>query len=190
VLVEMTLVLPLLVFLVLGMIEMGAAWRDQQTITQSSRQGARVGSHIGNDNFADREALQAAISVLTPEQRANLKYITIFKADANGDPLLPTCLDRPSLGLLGSSQNGKCNYYSAAVLTDANLANPAKWNCGAIALDKAYCPTTRGNSLSGTGPDFIGVHVSLDRPWFTGFLPGDGTILNATSVMQLEPELS
>ncbi len=180
VLVELTMVVPLLVFLVLGMMEMGGAWRDKQTVTQASRQGARVVSHFGDDGDADRQGLIAALSVLTPAQRAELNFIVIYKANPDGS--MPA-------GCMTGSVNGSCNRYTAAQLTDAKLATTATWTANPK-LDNSFQPSTRNVSLTGAGPDHLGVYLSVNRDWVTGFFPGDGTTLTARTVMQLEPEVS
>ena len=180
VLVELTMVVPLLVFLVLGMMEMGGAWRDKQTVTQASRQGARVASHFGDDDDADRQGLIAALSVLTPDQRAELNFVVIYKANPDGS--MPA-------GCMTASVNGSCNRYTAAQLTDAKLATTATWIANPK-LDNPYRPNTRNVSLTGAGPDHLGVYLSVNRDWVTGFFPGNGTTLTARTVMQLEPEIS
>ncbi|MEZ5229269.1 MAG: TadE/TadG family type IV pilus assembly protein, partial [Acidimicrobiales bacterium] len=92
VLVELTMVLPLLITLVLGMMEMGMAWRDQQTIVQASRQGARVGSHLGDDATADQQAIEAALAVLDADQLANIRRIIVYKVTTADGAVPPNCL--------------------------------------------------------------------------------------------------
>ncbi len=177
VLVELTMVLPLLVSLVLGMMEMGMAWRDQQTVTQASRQAARVGSHLGQASNADQQAIEAALAVLDDEQRDNINFIVVYKVTSvNPTGTLPPACKT------GSSAANKCNWYGPSDIASGTFAGTA-WE-----------PNTRkitlGTSGGQSGPDRLGVYVSVHRPWFTGFFPGDGTEIDVRSVMQLEPDIA
>ncbi len=187
VLVELTMVLPLLVSLVLGMMEMGMAWRDQQTITQASRQGARVGSHLADDPNADQQAIEATLAVLDADQLDNIKRIIIYKVDVtnvDGD-VPPNCLavsQTPNTGGVA----GLCNVYNKGGI-DSGTYDLTFWRSDPTS------PTAnngRKTALTGNGPDRLGVFVEVHRPWFTGYFPGDGTDIRVRSVMQLEPDLS
>jgi Flp pilus assembly protein TadG len=189
ILVELTMVVPLLVFLVLGMIEMGSAWQDQQTITQASRQGARVASHLGDGERADQEGVRAVLSVFDAEQRARINYIVIYEV-TTADGVMPAACKTASVA-------GVCNRYAGTALSDTALNTNSNWPCStgtagqkAAALDRFYSPCTRSTSVTGSGPEHLGVYISVNRPWFTGFLPGTGINIKASTVMQLEPEIS
>ncbi|MEZ5378755.1 MAG: TadE/TadG family type IV pilus assembly protein [Acidimicrobiales bacterium] len=185
VLVELTMVLPLLITLVLGMMEMGMAWRDQQTIVQASRQGARVGSHLGDDATADQQAIEAALAVLDADQLANIRRIIVYKVTTADGAVPPNCLAVSTSSATGGV-NGTCNVYNKAGI-DSGTYNLTYWRSA---------PSTPGGTngrkvtLTGTGPDRMGVYVEVHRPWFTGYFPGDGSTLRAISVMQLEPDLT
>ncbi len=173
VLVELTMVLPLLVTVVLGMMEMGMAWRDQQTITQASRQGARVGSHLGDDATADQQAVEAALAVLDDDQLDNINYIVVYEVPAsNPSGVIPAgCKTASNSGL-------NCTRYSPTDIANGTF-DGTSWD-----------PTGRKVTMSGDGPDRLGVYISVFRPWFTGYFPGTGTDIGVHSVMQLEPDIS
>lgn len=184
VLIEMAFVVPILMTLVLGMIEMGMAWRDQQTITQATRQGARVGSHLGTEANADQQGAAAVMAVLDDDQRSNVNFIMIYEPiNAAGDPstACQTLADSGDTGTGGHAD--ECNYWGEAVLRsptfDATTLTASNW-----------LSTGRKDSLSGTGPDRYGVMVEVYRPWFTGYFPGSGTDIRARTIMQLEPDIS
>lgn len=188
VLVELTMVLPLLLTLVLGMMEMGMAWRDQQTITQASRQGARVGSSLGQDASADQQAVAAAMAVLDDEQRANIKWIMIYEpANGDGDPT-PACqnvIDGDPAGNGGIP--GQCNVWGSSDLQSASFD-------ATTLTSPSWAPGSRKDTLEntplGNGPDRLGIMIEVYRPWFTGYFPGDGTDIRAKTIMQLEPDIS
>lgn len=181
VLVELTLAMPFLVFLTMGMLEMGLAWQAKQTVTQASRQGARVVAQYGTDVRADREALWAALSVLDDDQRANINYVVVYRATAGGD--------LPNASCRTASVANQCNRYSPAMLTDASLSHDGNWGGGTGRHDRPFRPALRSTNLLGAGPDRIGVLISFDHDWFTGFLPGSGIPVEARTIMQLEPVL-
>ena len=55
--VEMAIVAPLLALLMAGILEYGTLWRDDLTVTSSSRAATRVVSNLGTDHLSDYEAL-------------------------------------------------------------------------------------------------------------------------------------
>lgn len=94
-LVELTLVFPLLIFLVMGMLDAGVAFKTKLEVVQATRQAARIGSAFGDDDFADQEALLAALSVVPdyvnigPDNTngPRLDFIVFYRADAaDGNP--------------------------------------------------------------------------------------------------------
>lgn len=176
VLVEMVIVLPLLMLMVLGMIEMGLAWRDSTTVNSASRQGARVASNLGDDADADLEALLSVMAVVQGLD-GDVEYAVIY--DASGTGQLP-------LGCDTGSQPGVCNHYTAAELANLVTNPPTNTNlfqCGGPSVD--WCPSGRSTQLATI--DHVGVYVKVDRPWVTNIFPGDGTKLSGYTVMQLEP---
>ena len=56
-LVEFLIVLPVLVLLIFGIIEMGAAWRTYQVATHTAREGARLTILPNADEIAVRAAM-------------------------------------------------------------------------------------------------------------------------------------
>ena len=60
-LAEMAIVLPLLLLLVFGIIEMSNAWRTFQVLTNAAREGARVGILQSADEEAIRSRIQLSL---------------------------------------------------------------------------------------------------------------------------------
>jgi len=173
VLVEMTMVAPVLLLLALGALEMGIAWRDAISVTHSSRQGARTGSHLGDELMSDRETLAAVDAVLGGE-RGNITRVVIFDADIAGEM---------AAGCMTASQAGRCNHYTGAQVAD--VADASKWGCAPGAHDRTWCSDTRTNPNA-----YLGVYVEFDRPWVSGLFGGTGSTLDGTTVMRIEPEYS
>ena len=176
VLVELVIVLPLLMLIVLGMVEMGLAWRDSTTVNQASRQGARVASNLGDDADADLEALLSVMAGLEGETGA-VEYVVIY--DASGTGTIPAACHAGSVA-------GSCNHYTGADLANLVTNPPTNTNlfqCGGPSV--AWCPSARSTQLSTIG--HVGVFVRVDNPWATNIFPGDGITLSGYTVMQLEP---
>ena len=168
-LVEFTLILPVFLLVLLGMLEYGSAYDHRTAMAYAVREGARVGASLGNGGSSpgtvDASIVAAVQRGLTnPILIENITSIDIYKAD-------PTT---------GAPMTGKMDSYNK----DGNLIGTAGWPA-----------TDRVVGLSG---DSIGVRVRYDFHPITplGTLmgvifsptPGYSTIpMTDSSVMHLEP---
>lgn len=170
--VELAFVGPMLIVLTLGMVEIGVAWRDSVTITQSARQGARVASHLGDEALADRELLIAVRSVTDTPRIGEVNKVVVYAADADG---------AMADGCEIQSQPGQCNHYTQ---DDLELADDASlWGCDPGSPDSVWCPTERTDSDA-----YLGVYVEFIRPHRYGLLGGGEHIIHSHTVMRIEPE--
>lgn len=95
VIVETLIVMPLLLLLVLGGVEVGMIVRDLQTAVGATRSAARVTSSAGDSRLADYDAiasLQASLSELDP---VDVVKVTIFRAE--GDGAMPAACEGGSI---------------------------------------------------------------------------------------------
>lgn len=215
VLVELTMVVLPLMLIVMGMVEVGGAWRDKATIIQASRQGARVGvtASFATTDTVDREMLRSILANFPTGGSGNsggstitLHKVIIFDAsnpataDANRDACLAlgtSAADSipPSGATSSGATAGRCNLYlagnnGAANTTLANLLltdinNPARFDGSNSAWDHSLPGSGRSNAAGST--DDIGVYIQAHRPWITGFFPGDGILISAETIMRIEP---
>jgi len=91
-LVEFTLILPVFLMILMGMLEFGAAYDHRTAMAYAVREGARVGATLGNGgsypDTVDPIILAAVQRGLTdPILVENINYIEIFKAGADGKPV-------------------------------------------------------------------------------------------------------
>ena len=63
-LTELVLIVPIFAMIVCGVLEFGMAWRDSMTVSNALRSGARVGSNMGDDRYADYDVLKAIESAM------------------------------------------------------------------------------------------------------------------------------
>ncbi|MEL7158904.1 MAG: TadE/TadG family type IV pilus assembly protein [Actinomycetota bacterium] len=182
VLVEFALVATLLVTLVVGVLEVGSAWSDYQSLNQASRSGARVASQVGLQGEADQQALLAVESALGPLGNS-VSRIVIYEAGADG--AMPAACQTATAGYNGTAN---CNVYDATSL--ANLTTPGWWGTGTSCgtADGNWCaPTERSDDLSDA--TFVGVVVEVERNYLTGLFGGGTQSMSEITVMRVEPEI-
>jgi hypothetical protein len=189
--VEMAIVAPLLAMLVAGIFEFGTLWRDDLSVSTSTRAAARIVSNLGDDYLADYEAILALNSGLSSIDGITIEGVLIFDAGAaDGEPH-PNCFD-----VAGDPQDsaGRCNHYSAADLVtiagiDCSVACSQFPNNGACAgaMSQHFCPQTARETSQAAGLTSIGIWIRISREYVTGIFPGDGVTITDRSVMKVEP---
>jgi len=189
--VEFAIVAPLLALLFAGIVEYGTLWRDNLTVTSSTRAAARVVSNLGQNHLADYEAILSLDSGLAAIDGVTVEGALVFEASAvNGAPH-PSCFDGG-----GDPQNsaGRCNFYTGAQIAamasiDCSVSCsefPNNSNC-AGALTTYYCPQTDRETDQASGLSSVGVWVRINRDYFTGLFPGNGVTITDQTVMKVEP---
>jgi hypothetical protein len=187
--------------ILMGMVEVGGAWKDKSSAVQASRQGARVitTASVSTQDYADREALRAVLAGvpqgLSGSAQVQIRKVIIFdlsigmagcENDGEASPK-----DMTSLPAGPKNANPGCNVYLAG---NAGTGNPSldlaeitahSWDGSSNAWDSAFKARDRNNSIN--NPTQVGVYVELYRPWITGFFPGDGTLVSGFTIMRIEP---
>ena len=190
-LVEMALIAPLLALLIAGMLEFGTLWRDNLTVSTSTRAAARVVSNLGDERLADYEALLTLDAGLSGVEGLTVEGVLIYDAaSADGEPH-PSCFDvsgdpQPSPGL--------CNFYTAAQVSSMSSLScavtcvqfPNNATC-AGGLTVYFCPQDDRETDQSLGNTSVGIWVRTDRGYFTGIFPGDGVTMTDRTVMRVEP---
>ncbi len=190
--VEFAIVAPLLALLMAGIVEYGTLWRDNLTVTSSSRAAARVASNLGDNYLADYEAILSLDSGLAAVDGMTVEGALVYDASAaNGDPH-SSCFD-----VNGDPQNssGYCNYYTGAEVAAMSSIDcsgscsefPDNANC-AGGMTTYFCPQTDRETDQVSGLTSVGVWVRINRDYFTGLFPGDGVTITDQTVMKVEPK--
>lgn len=181
VLVELTLVVPILVTLVLGMFEVGMAWGATQTVVQSARSGARTVSQLGDYAYSDQEGLRAVLSTFGDDVD-RVERVTFYEYDASEPDGVP-------FGCRTSSQAGFCNTYGTSdfllVTNDAHFAD-SEASCGGEA-SAPWCPISQRDN-SQLNATLIGVEVEFRHARVSGFFGVGDMTLTQRTVMKIEPE--
>ncbi|HHC08093.1 MAG TPA: pilus assembly protein [Actinobacteria bacterium] len=188
-LVEMALVVPVLLVILFGIIELGIAFRDRLTIGNATQTAARVGTAMGQQPDADLRILQSfeqSLSALPNSGVGIIKYVDIFEADAYGNPV-------------GGCPGGNCNRYFYTYVDGTGPlcdwtpcpdpdAGYSGWN---------WAPNER--SILVGDLDVMGVRMTYGHSWITGgFLPLPDVACDSgspptncwadTALMRMEPQ--
>lgn len=181
-LVEAAIILPLVVLLLVGVIEVGFAWRDGNTLARATQQAGRTLGRLADSEIADYEALRALDSALAGLSASSIEKVIVYDAETTADTPPATCLSVVPQPSAAAGQDDLCNVYSGQQVA-ADI--PGAFGCGAGAWDVNYCPTD-DREREGDTPDRIGVWIELNFDQVTSVLPGSISLTHA-AVFQLEP---
>jgi hypothetical protein len=171
-LVEFALVVPIVLLVVIGILEVGVAFRDLLAVSNAAKEGVRVMAAMGDDPLSDCTVLIKTSSALASSVSLdNLLTIEIFRANPNG------------------SQSHDNNVYSLPVgadHTDCTEWSPNPMDIGALDWSPLLRKVKIGN---GAELDIAGVRVTYTHNWITGFPPFFGSfVVDESTVSRLEPE--
>lgn len=175
VLIEAAFVTPVFVLLLFAILEFGFGFADRLGTEDLSLSAARIGSASGNDTLADHSILKRVKgSTFTT---GAIDMVVVYKATGPNSTVPSNCLN--------ASQAGSCNRY----LPSQFSLPETKFGCGPLAIDTAWCPTTRKTALTGANgpPDYIGVYVSVSHPTITTAF-GQKWTFKFDSVIRVEPK--
>lgn len=173
---EAAFVTPVFFILIFGVIELGLTMNDYLALANTVRAGSRVASASGDDLYADYGIIQRVEAESSALPRSSITRIVVYKATALGADPTTACM-------AGTATTGVCNVYTAAAFDKTK----AQFGCVTTeTLDKYWCPTTRKVTLSGTGPDYVGVWMKVQHQPITKMFVTVQTLTDQ-SVIKLEP---
>lgn len=190
--VEFVLVAPLLALMVAGILEFGTLWRDNLTVSTSTRAAARVVSNLGDSRLADYEALLTLHAGLEGVEGLTVEGVLIYNGGAVDGQPHAACFD--ASGNPQASAIGQCNYYTAAQVASMPSLNctvtcaefPDNPTC-AGGLTFYFCPQSDRETEMSLGNSSVGIWVRTSRGYITGIFPGDGVTMTDQTVMRVEP---
>lgn len=176
--VESAIALPVFLLVVFGALEFGLAFRSYLTMTAAARDSSRYAATMGRDPYADYYVISDAMNSLSNVAGSTtVTKIVVFKATG------PT--STTASGALAACRNGSiantCNTYIGANIT----TNADFYGCGASAIDRFWCPTTRKDAVSDP-PDYIGIYIEMRHQGITGVI-GDVLTFSDEVVARIEP---
>ncbi len=183
--VEFALVLPFLLLLGLGTVEMGMGWVANDRLETAVAQAARVAAISGSKVEADRDILVTLQASLSAEALANLDRVVVFKSTASDSSVPDGC----ALAEGDSSQTGnsQCNTYTGQTVRNSSASGMTGFGGGPTAHDRYWSPSTRKDTLAGP-PDYIGVWVRTTHRSMTGSFFGDHTMVKV-SIFRIQPDV-
>lgn len=192
-LVEAAFVMPVLIMLLLGSLDVAFLYRDQMTLVNAAADGAKFGAIIGpgstpdgeNADFITLEEIRATLGALDP---ASVERVVIFKANnsAWGSPM--------------DQYNNKCKAYASTVAgSGCNVYVPYTaflkiedgeadyFKCTAV--ETASCgwnPENRKEGPTSNDIEYLGVYIRYDHKNFSPYL-GDSRDVEVAKIVRLEP---
>lgn len=169
----MAVAFPLIILMIVGIIEIGMAFKDFLTVSAASREGARIAALAGTDPQADCAVVIGIADLVTQGDLDRIDRVEIYKAaEGSGAQGLTNIanLNPPHDPLVCTQPHG---------VTDGWTLSPV-----------AYPATSRQTEVGPTNLDIVGVRVILTRDWITGFPPFRGSFtINETTITRVEPEV-
>lgn len=212
-LVEAAIVMPLLMLIIFGILEMGMLFRNYLSVTQLTRDGARAASAYGRDYDADFRTISAIKNTVDVITSGDVKRVVIFDAtqgreDARvpakcltADPTIPGSVNPAPANLDANifKHDSELTSVEAKAITRCNIFTPDTWldaarygcdDLGNVAddpdFDLNWCPFVRDVSAK-DGTDYVGIYVEMEHQWVTGLF-GDTRTITETMIMRLEPK--
>jgi hypothetical protein len=191
--VEFALILPLFIFILLGLIEFSFVFNAVLAAEHATRDASLIAAEAGNAVDADCVILQKIDEDMTaPVDSQRVQEVWIYRADNVGNPV-----------------GGSLDPWSAP--TSQQYRRGGSTTCGSLSVPYTlssahYNPEDRCNILNGetcrlgqTGVDHVGVrlvygyqaHTPMAMPFLGVVLQvrGDGFVITKSNVMRMEPVL-
>ncbi len=167
--VEFAIVMPLLLLLMIGIMEVGVAFYDYLTVERASLEGVRTASFTGRALDADCQTITNVVGILPSGFLDRVQRIEIFHADANGNQII-----------------GETNTWQYTGGPDPLDCGPANWTV-TTPWPSAIRKTVAGPSAP---LDIIGVRIRMPRTWISNFPPFiGGYTIDQSSILRMEPEV-
>lgn len=181
-LVEFSLVFPILITMIMGILEFTFVFNALLSIGHATRDAALVAAEAGNAAGADCVILrQVEKDLSAPTDAARVTNVSIYRSDQNGNVV-----------------GGQQNVYKRTGSTTCTLPDGAVVTVPYSTVSATYVDTTRCNVLAGCGSgrtlDTVGVKITYQHTWVTPLanlvsLGGSGTTLTQSNAMRMEPVL-
>jgi Flp pilus assembly protein TadG len=179
--VEVALILPLLVFLIVGTIEFSLLLNARNTVSFASRDGSMLAAEGGSRAGTDCVVLQAVErDLVAPASAIKVTQIKVYWSDQNGDEIG----SNHNLYTRGGSTT--CDYGDGTSITVPYSLTTASY------IEDIRCDVLAGCGGSHTSLDTVGVEITYVHLWLTSFgriTGGTGLTFNVSNTTRIEPQL-
>lgn len=184
--VEVIILTPVFIGLFFGMVEVALLFRDAMAVTALSRSGARIASsepRFGTTSLANNyghgfstvssgpqrvgsfaqdaaDAVQSAADTIPPD---SIDFIRIYRDDGSGAPA------------------STCPANSCVEYVWVDSLNEFRWSSG------RWNPASINACLADPNGQSVGVFISAQHPWISGFFGGGSTTVTGNTIMKFEP---
>ena len=167
-LIEAALIMPIMILIMIGTLEIGLAFKDYLTVSYGTRDGSRIGALAGNHPDADCEIVHGVLDIIGGASSMDrFQQLQIFAADPD----------------TGNQIVAKTNTWTYVGNDPYDCAND--WT-----IVENWPSTTRFVLFGPTSElDIIGVRVEYTHDWITGFPPFSGSFtVDEQTITRMEPE--
>jgi Flp pilus assembly protein TadG len=179
--VEVALILPLLVFLIVGTIEFSLLLNARNTVSFASRDGSMLAAEGGSRAGTDCVVLQTIErDLVAPASAIKVTQIKVYWSDQNGDEIGSTH------NLYTRSGSTTCDYGDGTSITVPYSLTTASY------IEDIRCDVLAGCGGSHTSLDTVGVEITYVHGWLTSFgriTGGTGLTFNVSNTTRIEPQL-
>jgi len=165
--VEFAIVMPLLLLLMIGIMEVGVGFYDYLTVERATLEGVRTASFTGSALDADCQTVTSVAASFPSGFLDRVQQIEIYQADPNGNQLI-----------------GQTNTWQYQGGDPTDCVN--SW------LTVETWPSTGRQTVAGPSAplDIIGVRIRMPRSWISNFPPFAGSYtIDERSILRMEPEV-
>jgi Flp pilus assembly protein TadG len=179
--VEIALILPLLVFLIVGIIEFSLLLNARNTVSFASRDGSMLAAEGGSRAGTDCVVLQSIErDLVAPASAIKVTQIKVYWSDQNGDEIGSTH------NLYSRSGSMTCDYGDGTSITVPYTLTSSGY------VEDIRCDVLAGCGGSHTSLDTVGVEITYIHQWLTSFgrvTGGTGITFNISNTTRIEPQL-
>jgi Flp pilus assembly protein TadG len=179
--VEVALVLPLLLFLIIGTIEFSLLLNARNTVSFASRDGSMLAAEGGSRTGTDCVVLQQVErDLVAPASAIKVNSVKIYWSDQNGDEI------GSNHNLYTRGGTFTCDYGDGTSLTVPYTLTYAGY------IEDVRCDVLLGCGGSHPSLDTIGVEIQYVHNWLTSFARvtgGTGLTFNVATTTRVEPQL-
>lgn len=190
-LVEAAFLAPVLFVVLFGMIEMGYLIRDYQigsdAVSDASRVGALMGPTSAEDGTSpDFHILRSLREATGSVPSGWISRVVVFEAP--GPPSGLSAVDQtPDDCKSGTSVVGVCNVYNdpTAAFAAVEAGSVSYFGCPGSSVSCDWEASTRQNGPTVDAIEYLGVWISIERPYITGIF-GSVLTIEQASVVRIE----
>lgn len=194
--VEAALVIPILMLLVFGIIEMSLLLRDSLAVTSSVRAGGRVASAMAGAGPAGESASGGCVAPCSPESTPMLAQMAANAVQTSGTALPPDAVEElwvykaNDQGFPGptGSRAWTCseNCVRFIWVPDPDPDRDSDSDSGQFRYRDGTWASASINACVNSSPDAVGIYLRARHGFITGLF-GDGVEFEDSAVFTFEP---